>query len=316
MEKKYVMQTYGRNEIALVSGRGSRLYDSEGKEYIDMTSGIGVNCLGYGNEALTEALSDQVQKLMHCSNLFYSEPMACVAKELAESTGMSRVFFANSGAEANEAMIKTARKYSSDHYGNDRYQILTLRQSFHGRTMTTLMATGQDKFHQYFYPLPQGFDYVEAGNFEDFKAHVNDHVCAVIMEMIQGEGGVVPLDKNFVQQVTAFCKEHDILVCVDEVQTGIGRTGSLFCYEQYDIEPDIVSAAKGLGGRCSDRSDSVQCKMRGYAAGRTARIHIRRQSAGLPKRTDRALHCQSAFFSGRGFKKGRISETTASCDRQ
>ena len=248
MEKKYVMQTYGRNEIALVSGKGSRLYDSEGKEYIDMTSGIGVNCLGYGNEALTEALSDQVQKLMHCSNLFYSEPMACVAKELAESTGMSRVFFANSGAEANEAMIKTARKYSSDHYGNDRYQILTLRQSFHGRTMTTLMATGQDKFHQYFYPLPQGFDYVEAGNFEDFKAHVNDHVCAVIMEMIQGEGGVVPLDKNFVQQVTAFCKDHDILVCVDEVQTGIGRTGSLFCYEQYDIEPDIVSAAKGLGG--------------------------------------------------------------------
>ena len=248
LEKRYVMQTYGRNEIALVSGEGARLRDSEGKEYIDLTSGIGVSCLGYHHPALSAAISDQAQKLMHCSNLFYSEPMAKTAEELVKATGLARVFFANSGAEANEAMIKTARKYSSDHYGKDRYKIITLRQSFHGRTMTTLMATGQDKFHQYFYPLPEGFDYVDAGNAEEFKAQADDHVCAVIMEMIQGEGGVLPLDKTFVQQVSAYCKAHDILVCVDEVQTGIGRTGTLFCYEQYGIEPDIVSMAKGLGG--------------------------------------------------------------------
>lgn len=248
LEKQYVMQTYGRNEIALVNGKGAHLFDSEGKEYIDFASGIGVNCLGYQQETQVEALCDQIQHLMHCSNLFYSEPMVCVAKELVESTGMSRVFFANSGAEANEGMIKTARKYSSDHYGNDRYKIVTLRQSFHGRTMTTLMATGQDKFHQYFYPLPEGFDYASASDFEEFKTHIDDSVCAVIMEMIQGEGGVVPLDPSFVQQVAAYCKERDILVCIDEVQTGIGRTGTLFCYEQYGIEPDIVSSAKGLGG--------------------------------------------------------------------
>ena len=248
LEKRYVMQTYGRNEIALVSGEGARLRDSEGKEYIDLTSGIGVNCLGYHHPALSAAISDQAQKLMHCSNLFYSEPMAQVAEHLVKSTGLSRVFFANSGAEANEAMIKTARKYSSDRYGKDRYKIITLRQSFHGRTMTTLMATGQDKFHQYFYPLPEGFAYVEAGDLAQFKSCADEHVCAVIMEMIQGEGGVLPLDQAFVQEVSAYCKAHDILVCVDEVQTGIGRTGTLFCYEQYGIEPDIVSMAKGLGG--------------------------------------------------------------------
>ena len=248
LEKRYVMQTYGRNEIALVSGEGARLRDSEGKEYIDLTSGIGVSCLGYHHPALSAAISDQAQKLMHCSNLFYSEPMAQVAEHLVKSTGLSRVFFANSGAEANEAMIKTARKYSSDRYGKDRYKIITLRQSFHGRTMTTLMATGQDKFHQYFYPLPEGFAYVEAGDLAQFKSCADEHVCAVIMEMIQGEGGVLPLDQAFVQEVSAYCKAHDILVCVDEVQTGIGRTGTLFCYEQYGIEPDIVSMAKGLGG--------------------------------------------------------------------
>ena len=170
LEKRYVMQTYGRNEIALVSGEGARLRDSEGKEYIDLTSGIGVSCLGYHHPALSAAISDQAQKLMHCSNLFYSEPMAQVAEHLVKSTGLSHVFFANSGAEANEAMIKTARKYSSDRYGKDRYKIITLRQSFHGRTMTTLMATGQDKFHQYFYPLPEGFAYVEAGDLAQFKS--------------------------------------------------------------------------------------------------------------------------------------------------
>lgn len=248
MEQKYVMQTYGRSDIALVRGEGATLIDSEGRRYIDMGSGIGVNSLGYGHPQLTQAICEQAQQLMHCSNLYYSEPMVQVARHLVEASGLSRVFFANSGAEANEAMIKTARKYSSDRYGAQRCQILTLKQSFHGRTMTTLMATGQEKFHQYFYPFPQGFSYVTPGDIDEFYEQADAHVCAVILEMIQGEGGVLPLDKAYVQAVCAYCKAHDILVCVDEVQTGIGRTGTLFCYEQYGITPDIVSLAKGLGG--------------------------------------------------------------------
>lgn len=248
MEQQYVMQTYGRSDIALVRGEGATLIDSEGRRYIDMGSGIGVNSLGYGHPQLTQAICEQAQQLMHCSNLYYSEPMVQVARHLVEASGLSRVFFANSGAEANEAMIKTARKYSSDRYGPQRCQILTLKQSFHGRTMTTLMATGQEKFHQYFYPFPQGFSYVMPGDIDEFYEQADAHVCAVILEMIQGEGGVLPLDKAYVQAVCAYCKAHDILVCVDEVQTGIGRTGTLFCYEQYGITPDIVSLAKGLGG--------------------------------------------------------------------
>ena len=248
MEQQYVMQTYGRSDIALVRGEGATLIDSEGRRYIDMGSGIGVNSLGYGHPQLTQAICEQAQQLMHCSNLYYSEPMVQVARHLVEASGLSRVFFANSGAEANEAMIKTARKYSSDRYGAQRCQILTLKQSFHGRTMTTLMATGQEKFHQYFYPFPQGFSYVTPGDIDEFYKQADAHVCAVILEMIQGEGGVLPLDNAYVQAVCAYCKEHDILVCIDEVQTGIGRTGTLFCYEQYGITPDIVSLAKGLGG--------------------------------------------------------------------
>ena len=248
MEQQYVMQTYGRSDIALVRGEGATLIDSEGRRYIDMGSGIGVNSLGYGHPQLTQAVCEQAQQLMHCSNLYYSEPMVQVARHLVEASGLSRVFFANSGAEANEAMIKTARKYSSDRYGAQRCQILTLKQSFHGRTMTTLMATGQEKFHQYFYPFPQGFSYVTPGDIDEFYKQADAHVCAVILEMIQGEGGVLPLDKAYAQAVCAYCKEHDILVCIDEVQTGIGRTGTLFCYEQYGITPDIVSLAKGLGG--------------------------------------------------------------------
>ena len=248
MEQQYVMQTYGRSDIALVRGEGATLIDSEGRRYIDMGSGIGVNSLGYGHPQLTQAICEQAQQLMHCSNLYYSEPMVQVARHLVEASGLSRVFFANSGAEANEAMIKTARKYSSDRYGAQRCQILTLKQSFHGRTMTTLMATGQEKFHQYFYPFPQGFSYVTPGDIDEFYEQADAHVCAVILEMIQGEGGVLPLDKAYVQAVCAYCKKHDILVCIDEVQTGIGRTGTLFCYEQYGITPDIVSLAKGLGG--------------------------------------------------------------------
>lgn len=247
-ESTYLMHTYGRFDIALDHGKGATLWDTEGKTYIDLTSGIGVSSLGHDNEVLLAALLEQGRKLMHVSNLYYTEPMVAVAKELITSCGMGKLFFANSGAEANEGAIKLARKYSFDKYGEGRNKIITLKQSFHGRTVTTLTATGQDKFHQYFFPFTGGFDYAEAGNIGDVKAKAGTDTCAVMMEMIQGEGGVLPLDKEFVKAVEQFCKANDILLIVDEVQTGIGRTGTLFCYEQYGIEPDIVTMAKGLGG--------------------------------------------------------------------
>ena len=247
-ENQYVMHTYGRFSIALDHGKGAQLWDVEGKRYIDLTSGIGVCCLGYDNEKIVNAITEQAHKLMHVSNLFTTAPMVQVAKTLVEQTGMGKVFFANSGAEANEGMIKLARKYSYDKYGEGRAEIVTLRNSFHGRTVTTLKATGQDKFHQYFFPFTEGFAYAEANNMDSIRANVNEHTCAVMMELIQGEGGVMPLDQSFVQEVAAFCKERDLLLLVDEVQTGIGRTGSLFCFQQYGIKPDVVSMAKGLGG--------------------------------------------------------------------
>ena len=223
----------------------------EGKRYIDLTSGIGVCCLGYDNEKIVNAITEHAHKLMHVSNLFTTAPMVQVAKTLVEQTGMGKVFFANSGAEANEGMIKLARKYSYDKYGEGRAEIVTLRNSFHGRTVTTLKATGQDKFHQYFFPFTEGFAYPEANTMDYIDAlteMVDRHTCAVMLELIQGEGGVMPLDQSFVQEVAAFCKERDLLLLVDEVQTGIGRTGSLFCFQQYGIKPDVVSMAKGLGG--------------------------------------------------------------------
>ncbi len=249
-EERYVMATYGRFPIALDHGEGARLWDVEGKSYIDMTSGIGVNSLGYGNKELIAAVKDQMEKLMHVSNLYTTAPMVQVAKSLVLFSGLQggKVFFANSGAEANEGAIKLARKYSYDKYGEGRSKIITLKNSFHGRTVTTLKATGQDKFHQYFFPFTEGFDYAEAGNLEDVKAKADDTACAVMMELIQGEGGVLPLDKEFVKAVEAFCREKDLLLIIDEVQTGIGRTGSLFCFQQYGIRPDVVTMAKGLGG--------------------------------------------------------------------
>lgn len=246
-EAKYVMHTYGRFDIALDHGKGATLWDTDGKKYIDLTSGIGVNSLGHGNPELIAAVSLQASKLMHASNLYYTEPMVKVAEKLVEATGMGKIFFANSGAEANEGAIKLARKYSYDKYGEGRNKIVTLIQSFHGRTVTTLKATGQEKFHQYFFPFTEGFAYAKAGDLEDLKEKAAG-ACAVMLEMIQGEGGVLPLSKEFVQGTAAFCKENDILLIVDEVQTGIGRTGSLFAYEQYGIEPDVVTMAKGLGG--------------------------------------------------------------------
>lgn len=247
-ENQYVMPTYGRFDIALDHGEGAQLWDVEGKRYIDLTSGIGVCCLGYNNEKIIDAITEQAHKLMHVSNLFTTAPMVQTAKTLCEQTGMGKVFFANSGAEANEGMIKLARKYSYDKYGADRAEIVTLHNSFHGRTVTTLKATGQEKFHQYFFPFTEGFAYADANDIDSVKAAVNAHTCAIMMELIQGEGGVMPLDKAFVKEVAQFCRENDLLLLIDEVQTGIGRTGSLFAFQQYGIQPDVVSMAKGLGG--------------------------------------------------------------------
>ena len=247
-EENYVLHTYSRFPIAIERGKGTIVYSYDGKKYIDLTSGIGVNCLGHDNDTLTKAVEEQLHKVIHACNLYYTEPMVNVAENLVESTGLSKVFFANSGAEANEGMIKTARKYSFDKYGKGRDTVITLKQSFHGRTVMTLEATGQDKFHDFFYPFTGGFKYVTAGDLEELKTAADKNTCAVMIEMIQGEGGVIPLDKDYVKEVEKFCKDNDILLLVDEVQTGIGRTGSLFCYEQFGIKPDIVSMAKGLGG--------------------------------------------------------------------
>ena len=248
-ENQYVMNTYGRFPIALDHGEGATVWDVEGKKYIDLASGIGVNCMGYNNPKIIDAITAQAHKLMHVSNLFTTEPMVQVAKKLVEKTHLNgKVFFANSGAEANEGAIKLARKYSYDKYGEGRYKIVTLINSFHGRTVTTLKATGQDRFHNYFFPFTEGFDYAVANDFDSVRKKVDDMTCAVMMELVQGEGGVLPLDPDFVKQVEALCREKDLLLIIDEVQTGIGRTGSLFCFQQYDIRPDVVTMAKGLGG--------------------------------------------------------------------
>ena len=248
-ESKYVMNTYGRFPIALDHGEGATLWDVEGRKYIDLAAGIGVNCLGYNNPAIIDAMTAQAHKLMHVSNLFTTEPMVQAAKKLVEKTHLNgKVFFANSGAEANEGAIKLARKYSFDKYGEGRYKIVTLVNSFHGRTVTTLKATGQERFHNYFFPFTEGFDYAAANDFDSVRRKADEMTCAIMMELIQGEGGVLPLDPAFVKQVEAYCRERDILLIIDEVQTGIGRTGSLFCFQQYGIRPDVVTMAKGLGG--------------------------------------------------------------------
>ena len=247
-EQQYVMNTYGRFAVALDHGEGAKLWDVEGKRYIDLTSGIGVCSVGYNNPTLIDAITEQAHKLMHVSNLFTTAPMVQTAKTLVEATGMGKVFFSNSGAESNEGAIKLARKDSCDKYGKGRSKIITLWNSFHGRTVTTLNATGQEKFHNYFFPFTEGFDYAEAGNIEDVKAKADDTTCAIMMELIQGEGGVLPLDAEFVHAVEAFCRERDLLLIIDEVQTGVGRTGSLFCFQQYGIHPDVVTTAKGIAG--------------------------------------------------------------------
>ena len=245
---KYIMHTYGRYDVALKSGKGAVAYDENGKKYIDVSSGIGVNSLGYCNDGWVDAVTKQAGTIQHMSNYFYSEQASNLAEKLCTLTGMSKVCFGNRGAEANECAIKIARKYSFDKYGEGRNGIITLKNSFHGRTVTTLSATGQDVFHNYFFPFTEGFSYVEAGDINALKNAVNKNTCAVMLELIQGEGGVNILDKDYVQLLVKFCNENDILVIVDEVQTGVGRTGKLFAFENYEILPDLVTVAKGLGG--------------------------------------------------------------------
>lgn len=247
-EHQYMMHTYGRFQTALISGKGATAWDVSGKEYIDFTSGIGVNSLGYCDDGWVKAVTSQAATLQHISNLYYSPLQTEVSKKLCELSGMDKVFLCNSGAEANECAIKIARKYSFDKYGKGRQKILTLVNSFHGRTVTTLAATGQEVFHNYFFPFTEGFDYVIANDVSDLQSKLTDDVCAVFMELIQGEGGVMPLDQEFVDAAAKICAEKDILLMIDEVQTGISRTGSFYCYQQYGISPDVVTSAKGLGG--------------------------------------------------------------------
>ena len=245
---QYIMHTYGRFPVAIDHGKGATLYDPEGRAYIDFTSGIGVTDLGYGYEPWVEAVSAQAGKLSHVSNLFYTEPPARLAEVLCRRTGMSCAFFANGGGEANEGLIKLARKYSFDRYGQGRATILTLKNSFHGRTITTLKATGQAVFHNYFFPFTEGFRYADANDLASLEAQAGDDVCAVLVELVQGEGGVLPLDRDYVQAVAKLCGERDWLLLVDEVQTGVGRTGSLFAFQQYGVKPDALSFAKGIAG--------------------------------------------------------------------
>ncbi len=248
-DKEYIANTYARFPVQIASGKGSLVYDENGKEYIDLGTGIAVNAFGVADDEWVKAVAAQLTTLQHTSNLYYSEPCTRLAKLLCTKTGMKKVFFSNSGAEANECAIKVARKYAAENKGAEYNTVVTLVNSFHGRTITTLAATGQDVFHKDFLPLTEGFVYAEANNIEDLKAKVAENKCAAIMfECIQGEGGVMPLDYDFVKAIEKIAAEEKLLVIVDEVQTGNGRTGKLYSYMNYGITPDIVSTAKGLAG--------------------------------------------------------------------
>lgn len=248
LDSEYVAHAYGRFDVVLTEGKGSTIYDENGKKYIDFGSGIGVTAFGIGDDLWKKAVEEQLDKLQHVSNLYYTEPCAKLAKLLCEKSGMKKVFFANSGAEANEGAIKFARKYSFDKYGEGRSTIITLKNSFHGRTITTLAATGQDGFHTVFGPFTQGFKYCTANDIDELNKMATDDVCAIMFECVQGEGGVNNLDYEFVKAIEKIAKEKDILMVVDEVQTGNGRTGKYFAYQNFDIQPDIVSTAKGMAG--------------------------------------------------------------------
>ena len=249
MDQAYVAGTYKRFPVEIVSGKGSRVVDVSGKSYVDMGSGIGVTAFGFADDAWIAAVTEQLGKVQHTSNLYYTEPCAQLAKLLCEKTGMKKVFFSNSGAEANECAMKVARKYSAEKKGGDCYTIVTLQNSFHGRTLTTLAATGQDHFHELFQPLTPGFVHVPANDIDALRKCVAENkVAGILMEVVQGEGGVVPLTKEFLVAADRLAHENDIPFMIDEVQTGNGRSGKLYSYMNYPICPDIVSTAKGLGG--------------------------------------------------------------------
>ncbi|MEE1025753.1 MAG: aspartate aminotransferase family protein [Acutalibacteraceae bacterium] len=249
IDKTYVAGTYNRFPVEILSGKGCRFYDAGGKEYIDMGSGIGVNAFGAADDDIKAAVTEQLDKVQHTSNLYYTEPCAKLAKLLCEKTEMKKVFFANSGAEANECAIKVARKWAADNKGADCFKIITLENSFHGRTITTLAATGQEHYHELFGPLTQGFIHTPANDIEALRKTVEENnVAAVMFECVQGEGGVIPLNTDFVKEIETLSKKHNFLMIVDEVQTGNGRTGKMYGYMNFGIKPDIVSTAKGLGG--------------------------------------------------------------------
>ncbi len=241
------MPTYARFNTAIVSGNGATLLDTDGKEIIDFTAGIGVNSLGYGHKGWVEAVSTQAGKLQHISNLYYNETQTVLAGELCRRSGFAKVFLANSGAEANECAIKLARKYSFDKYGEGRGTVLSLENSFHGRTMATITATGQKEYHKFFHPFPEGYSYTPANDIEALDVALDPSVCALFIEIIQGEGGVLPVDRGFIEAARTLCTERDILLIDDEVQTGVGRTGKLYAWENVGLKPDILTSAKGLG---------------------------------------------------------------------
>ena len=249
LDKEYVAGTYARFPLTIVKGKGSTVWDDEGKKYIDLSTGIAVNSFGIADGEWMAAVTKQLGSLQHMSNLYYTEPCAELAQMLCQRTGMEKVFFSNSGAEANECAIKAARKYAAEHRGAEYYNIITLKNSFHGRTVTTLAATGQDVFHHDFLPQTEGFLYAEANSIDDIKTLTESNKCAgVMIEVVQGEGGVNPLDKDYVKALAELCAEKDLLLICDEVQTGNGRSGKLYAYMNYGIQPDIVSTAKGLAG--------------------------------------------------------------------
>ena len=244
-DQAYILHTYGRVDAALVKGRNARAWDVDGKEYIDFTAGIGVNALGYCDPEWSAAVAGQAGKIQHMCNYYYCPENTALAQELSQASGMAKAFFCNSGAEANECAVKIARKYGEK---RGAYRIVTLENSFHGRTLTTLAATGQEGFHREFLPLTEGFLYAQAGDLAGIQAQLDGSVCAVMLEMVQGEGGVIPMDEGFVQGLAQLCREKDVLLLIDEVQTGIGRTGCFFAYQGYGVQPDVVTCAKGIAG--------------------------------------------------------------------
>ena len=244
-DQAYILHTYGRVDAALVKGRNARAWDVDGKEYIDFTAGIGVNALGYCDPEWSAAVAGQAGKIQHMCNYYYCPENTALAQELSQASGMVKAFFCNSGAEANECAVKIARKYGEK---RGAYRIVTLENSFHGRTLTTLAATGQEGFHREFLPLTEGFLYAQAGDLAGIQAQLDGSVCAVMLEMVQGEGGVIPMDEGFVQGLAQLCREKDVLLLIDEVQTGIGRTGRFFAYQGYGVQPDVVTCAKGIAG--------------------------------------------------------------------